>query len=274
VTEASNDWRTYDAIAGDYAVVAEPAYFREPAADLVALLRIQPGMHVADIGTGSGAVAAAAAEAVAPGGFVVGIDPSLSMLSAGRRRLAGAHLVAAALPSLPCDRGRMDAAIAAFVLTHVADLDAALASMIEMVKPGGVIGVSAWERSPAATPPGALWQTTAERYVPTNALTHAMESALPGEKPFATLEGLRATLAHAGLADVRVEERAYEVQLSTESFIASRLISLSSRFMRTNLSASAWEGFRHDVSKRLHDSFGARLKFTVSVNLGAGTRAT
>lgn len=272
--ESTIEWRTYDPIAGDYAAVAEPAYFAKPAADLVALLGIAPGMRVADIGTGSGAVAAFAENAVVPGGFVLGIDPSVAMLSAAKRKLVGTYLVAAALPYLPCRHSRIDVAFAAFALTHVTDLEQALASMIEVVKPGGRIGISSWGTSPTATPPGALWQTTAEDFVRKEALQRAMETALPSEGLFSATNGLHAVLTNARLIDVRAEDRWYEVQLSTESFITSRLISLPSRFMQRTLSLSAWEAFRHAVSRRLHDSFGSQLKFTVSVNLGVGTRAT
>lgn len=271
--ETAIEWWTYGPIAGDYSAIAEPAYFAKPAADLVALLEIAPGMRVADIGTGSGAVAAVAENAVAPGGFVIGMDPSIAMLSTAKRKLVGTYLVAAGLPYLPCLRSRIDVAFAAFALTHVTHLEQALASMIEVVKPGGRIGISSWGASPAATPPGTLWQATAEDFVRKDVLQRAMETALPSEGLFSATSGLHAVLANAGLVDVKAEERWYEVQLSTESFIASRLISLPSRFMQATLSLSAWEAFRHEVSRRIHDSFGSQLKFTVSVNLGVGARA-
>ncbi len=230
-------------------------------------------MRVADIGTGSGAVAALAGNAVAPGGFVIGIDPSVSMLSVAKRKLVATYFVAAALPCLPCSHGRIDVVIAAFVLTHIPHLELALASMIEVVRPRGTIGISSWATSPAATPPGVLWQATAEKFVRKESLQRAMEAALPSERLFSTTDGLHEALTHARLTDVKAEEHWYEVQLSTEFFIASRLISLPSRFMQTHLSPSAWGAFRHDVSSRLHDSFGSQLRFTVSVNLGMGTRA-
>ena len=48
--------------------------------------RLNAGERVLDLGTGTGAVAERAAEAVGPGGHVVGVDISLQMLALARAR--------------------------------------------------------------------------------------------------------------------------------------------------------------------------------------------
>src|SRR5579883_2360045 len=63
-----------------------------PTADVVQQLGLQPGMHVADIGAGTGYFAIPMARAVSPGGRVFAVDVQPEMLDLLRARLE---------PSLP-----------------------------------------------------------------------------------------------------------------------------------------------------------------------------
>jgi SAM-dependent methyltransferase len=58
-------------------------------ARLVELAGLRPGAAVLDVGCGQGEPALAAAEAVEPGGRVLGIDLSPRMVAAARRRAGG-----------------------------------------------------------------------------------------------------------------------------------------------------------------------------------------
>src|SRR5688500_18226633 len=71
--------RRTEAVYATPDVVAQHEGFR-------AVLAARPGERVVDIGSGPGFLAAEIAEAVAPGGSVVGVDPSESMLGLARRR--------------------------------------------------------------------------------------------------------------------------------------------------------------------------------------------
>jgi ArsR family transcriptional regulator len=102
---------------------------------LVALL--PPGWTVADLGCGTGALAAALAPAVAR---VVGVDQSADMLRAARRRTAAlpnVELRRGSLEALPVDDASCDAALLVLSLGWVADPGRALAEAARVVRPGG-----------------------------------------------------------------------------------------------------------------------------------------
>ena len=103
---------------------------------------LEPGMRVLDIGCGVGSVTALAADAVAPGGHVVGIDRSDDAV-AGARALLGDRddvefRVADANDLDGVEKG-FDAVIGRMVLVHVPDPVAVLRTAADHVRPGGVI---------------------------------------------------------------------------------------------------------------------------------------
>ena len=83
-------------IADDFniraASYARNDWHRRCAERLVALCRLQPGERVLDAGTGTGFAALAAARAVGPEGYVLGVDVSLDMLREARVAIDAAGL--------------------------------------------------------------------------------------------------------------------------------------------------------------------------------------
>lgn len=102
---------------------------------LLALL--PPDWTVADLGCGTGSLAAAIAPDVAR---VVGVDQSADMLRAARRRTAGVgnvELRRGALEALPLEDASFDAALLVLSLGWVADPPRVLAEAARVVRPGG-----------------------------------------------------------------------------------------------------------------------------------------
>jgi ubiquinone/menaquinone biosynthesis C-methylase UbiE len=93
-------------------------------------------MIVADVGTGTGFLAARALEA---GARVVGIDFSDAMLAEVRTRFAGRPFEARRgdTAALPMERGEVDAVLGNMVLHHADDPPAAIREMTRVLKPGG-----------------------------------------------------------------------------------------------------------------------------------------
>jgi ArsR family transcriptional regulator len=92
---------------------------------------------VADLGCGTGALAAELAGRVA---HVIAVDQSAAMLRAARRRTEGlrnVELHEADLATLPVDGARCDAALLALVLAYLDDPAPALAEACRILKPGG-----------------------------------------------------------------------------------------------------------------------------------------
>jgi SAM-dependent methyltransferase len=93
--------------------------------------------RVLDIGCGEGQVAR---HVVATTGArnVVGVDPSDAQLVVARERAGGPAYVRAAADALPATDGAFDAAVACLVFEHITAVDAALAEVGRILRPGGV----------------------------------------------------------------------------------------------------------------------------------------
>ncbi len=104
---------------------------------------IKPGNVVLDLAGGTGDLAREFARKVGKDGLVILADINAAMLKQGRRRLIDAgvsgNLAIAQVDAqrLPFDEGTFDCITMAFGLRNVTDKDAALASMLRILKPGG-----------------------------------------------------------------------------------------------------------------------------------------
>jgi demethylmenaquinone methyltransferase/2-methoxy-6-polyprenyl-1,4-benzoquinol methylase len=97
---------------------------------------IRQGMHVLDIGTGTGLLAREIAAIIGPSGRVIGLDPAFNMLAAGRR-LLDVRFVQGVGERLPFPDGRFDVVTMGYALRHVSDLDEAFAEYRRVLKPDG-----------------------------------------------------------------------------------------------------------------------------------------
>jgi ubiquinone/menaquinone biosynthesis C-methylase UbiE len=107
------------------------------------LLAIGPGQSVLDVGAGAGDDLRALTELVSPGGRVVGVDSSPG----------SAEVQLADACALPFDDDTFDACRCDRTLQHVADPQKALAEMVRVTRPGGVVLISEVRyRSPGGAP--------------------------------------------------------------------------------------------------------------------------
>ena len=98
---------------------------------------LQSGSHVVDVATGTGLVAT---ELVARGCSVTGVDVSAAMCAKARVRVPSATFVIANAEALPFGDASFDAATCAQSF-HWFDQPRALAEMMRVVRPGGILAI-------------------------------------------------------------------------------------------------------------------------------------
>jgi demethylmenaquinone methyltransferase / 2-methoxy-6-polyprenyl-1,4-benzoquinol methylase len=99
---------------------------------------VTEGMHVLDVGSGTGVLALIAQERVGPDGRVIALDPSEGMLAQARAN-GVAETVVGMGESIPFDDAEFDMLTMGYALRHVADLEAAFAEYRRVLKPGGKV---------------------------------------------------------------------------------------------------------------------------------------
>lgn len=105
--------------------------------------------HVIDVCCGSGASAIPAAKAVAPSGYVVGVDLAenlleLARLKANQQRLANIHFQTGDLTELEFAGGSFDVAVCVFGIFFVPDMESAVRELRRVVRPGGRVAITTW----------------------------------------------------------------------------------------------------------------------------------
>ncbi len=98
---------------------------------------VRPGDRVLDACCGTGDLAVEASRA---GARVVGLDFSGEMLARARRKSSAVEWVEGDVLELPFEDGAFDVATVGFGIRNVADLDAGLAELARVVRPGGRVG--------------------------------------------------------------------------------------------------------------------------------------
>jgi SAM-dependent methyltransferase len=90
--------------------------------------------RILDIGCGDGQISRMLA---ARGAEVVGVDPTWNQITVAARRAGGPAYLRAAADDLPFRAASFDAAVACLVFEHIDAVDAAIAEVARVVRPGG-----------------------------------------------------------------------------------------------------------------------------------------
>jgi FkbM family methyltransferase len=108
---------------------------------------LAPGERVLDVGCGAGTDSLVAAQMVAPGGAVTGIDATPAMLAKATRAVAESGLgnvavLEAAAESLPFPDASFDVVISNGVIDLIPDKDAVFGEIYRVLAPGGRMQVA------------------------------------------------------------------------------------------------------------------------------------
>ena len=232
--------RPYDTYATGYAKRLDPT-LAGAAERLAELAGAHPGMRLLDVATGTGTAARAAARR---GASVVGVDRSPGMLAVARELSRELDLRHADVRSLPFDDGDFDAVTCGLSLSHFADRDRVLRSLLRVLCPGGRFVASAWGEG-SRLPTGVVGELLDRHGAP------ATRGVLDEETWLRPEQGC-ATLRHAGFADVSVRSESFGGSFTNpEEALAWALAWPLTASRVAQLDSASREGLRRESLKAL-----------------------
>ncbi len=184
--------------AVDYDAVDLPAT-RQAFKPLLDSLGDLAGRRLLEVAFGTGHLAA---EALARGATVVGVDVAPAMVALARQRVPGASFHEGDAEALPFEDEQFDAVICCFGLMHFAEPARALREAARVLKPGGIVSFTVWQ---APQHGGELFNLILGTY---EKLAN-MDVGLPPAPPafeLADPEVRDPMLTQAGFREIRAEE--------------------------------------------------------------------
>jgi ubiquinone/menaquinone biosynthesis C-methylase UbiE len=264
-----HDWRSYDEIAERYDRVWS-ARFETVARHIWARVPVNAFDRVLDIGTGTGVVPRIRLQIAGPAGLIVGCDRSAAMLERARGQAAGLHVLVADATTLPLRDESFDVATASFVLSHIRDHRGALAEMLRVLKPGGIVAVTNW--APASDPYSAAWSECLAGAISKSQIEWARAEVTPWEEHFSRQGALEKALTDAGFSQADPVAVDVESDFTVEQFLEDRELSSSGRLGRHLLGADAWARFCAGVSEVFHNRFGSSLRYCRDALIATATK--
>jgi ubiquinone/menaquinone biosynthesis C-methylase UbiE len=193
--------QTFDTVSNGYDGRAL-RFFPESAGNMAALLGLKGDEHVLDVACGTGHASVAVARAL-PGGRVTAVDFSTGMLDQARRKagslgIRNVEFHEGDMQHLRFPPGSFDAAVCAFGIFFVIDMETQLAHIASMVKPGGRVMISNFQED--------YFHPLKDLFIDRLAV-HGVQNPPQAWKRISNEEGCRQLFETAGLGDVRVEKR-------------------------------------------------------------------
>ncbi|MBA2327098.1 MAG: methyltransferase domain-containing protein [Actinobacteria bacterium] len=265
-------WKSYDSVAEEYERLT-PSVFGRLANDLVELLAPDPSALVLDAGTGTGTAADAVARRLAPDGAVVGLDPSPAMLSLARGRATG--LVTGALPGLPFPHESFDAALANLVLSHLDDVEGAVADLVRVIRPEGRLGATAWpeDRDPPPDNDAPRARRLIESALDETGLPLELpEQGAPAEEWLKDEGNLRSVLSGAGLEGLAFEVQTYRYKLTAADYLGWHAWAGRGRYLRSVSDQAAVGRFERHAVATLEQSFPDGIRMVSPARVVVGTK--
>ncbi len=186
-------------------------FFPSCADALIHFLRPQPGSKILDVATGTGAAAVAAARCIGPTGRVQAIDLAEDMIeeaikNVDKMALANVDFHVMDAEQVEFKNNYFDAAMCAFGIFFLPDMDKALKNWLRVLKPGGQLAFTTFAGN-AFQPMAELFRTRMEKFgiVFENSAWQRLDQQ----------DDCRLLLENAGATDIRVVEKQMGYHLNT-----------------------------------------------------------
>ncbi|MEW5757720.1 MAG: class I SAM-dependent methyltransferase [Pseudomonadota bacterium] len=213
--------RTYNSAADTFD--AEPLGFWDRyGRQTVERMQLRRGARVLDLCCGTGASALPAAHAVGPEGTVIAIDLAEELLKLGRTKAAAGGLSNVEfrrgdMTALDFPDGYFDAVVCVFGIFFVPNMEAQVAELWRLVRPGGQLAITTWGPDIFA-PAYEVWLAAVQRARPD------LYSAYNPWDRITTPAAVRKLFADAGVPHVEiVDEEGHQPLRGPEDFWAIAL---------------------------------------------------
>jgi SAM-dependent methyltransferase len=223
-----------------------------------------------DVACGPGHCAAAAA---ARGAVPLGLDAAVGMVAVARGRYPESEFQQGDAERLSFADASFDAVVAGFVVNHLPRPESALAEFARVLRPGGRMAVTVWDRPERMRPLGVLTEAV-ER------TEGVQDPGLPSGGPdpfrFADEAALVALLSGAGVDGVDVSSIGFEERVADTDELWEGMLAGSIR--TAALIERQSEPVRRRIRVELEDVVApyrsdAGIKLPVSAKLGSGRRS-
>lgn len=242
---------------------------------LVGDARLRRGLHVLDLGSGTGYPAILAAQTVGVDGSVVGIDLAEQMLKVAGQKAASLGLTnvtfrAGDVTTLPFESASFDAVTSRFCLMFLPEIPKAAAEIARVLKPGGWLAAAVWSAS-EKNPSISLSMAAVKQIIdlpPTDPMAPGIfRLAQPGD--FADM------LERAGLTDITDQEYLGEWSYGSTDEYYTSLMEIAAPIQ--NLMATLSETQRQEVKRLITNAAsqfqrGAHITFPIAVRMIAGRK--
>ena len=239
---------------------------------IVADARLRSGMHVLDLGSGTGYPALLGAQTVGPSGSVIGLDLAEQMLAVARRKAAAAGLANVTfrtcdITTLPFETHSFDAVTSRFCLMFLPEIPKTAAEIARVLKPGGWVAAAVWS-APEKNPSIGLSIEAIKKVVQ----LPQPDPTAPGIFRLAAPGDLAGMLQQAGLIDVTDQEFLAEWSYaSAEEYYTSLMeIAAPVQNLMATLSTSQVEEVKRLITQAA-DQYrrGGRITFPFAVRMVA-----
>jgi SAM-dependent methyltransferase len=260
----------FDAAVDGFAMWS-PLLWDRVGAVSAATAALRPGERVLDACCGAGAAALPAGRAVGHAGHVDAVDLSLGLLRYGRRRAQAEGLDSVVFHQADVTTwtgGPYDAALCVFGVFFPPDMDTAGTRLVSLLRPGGRLVITTWERGSVEPVVGPFAEAAAAAHAATGGEAPMPSATLRAN--VARVDGpdrLTNWLTELGLDRPRATVERFDVPL-TDDLAWSFVTGSGTAAMLTGLAPKAVEQVRTRFLSTLHGRAVDTLRVAATISQG------